>query len=330
MVKKFGVGVIGAGRIGKIHIENLLRKIPDVNLKIVADNKITNDMTQWATEIGVPKLTSNVNEIFLDPDIGVVVIASSTNTHANFIKEAALVKKHIFCEKPIDTDLNRIKETLKIVKEQGVKLMVGYPMRFTEAFINLKKEVELGSLGAVQIAVANHVSTGPFFARSSETIPQPVPSWWFDTKLTGGGSLIDLGCHMIDLLKWYFGEVTDIKGYLGYRYGMDFEDHATCILKFRNGTVGIVNAGWFSTSHRVQVDLFGTANYSSAGSKSPTLFEYAKNVLRRAPSSTFYDELEYFVDCLVSDIQPEPSAEEGLGVQQLIEKVYGNSLSLGA
>ncbi len=87
MVKKFVVGVIGAGRIGKLHIENLLQKIPDVKLKIVADINIDNEMRQWATKIGVPKLISNVNEIFTDPDIDVVVIASSTNTHAEFIKE---------------------------------------------------------------------------------------------------------------------------------------------------------------------------------------------------------------------------------------------------
>ena len=326
-MKKVNLGLIGIGQMGATHFRNCLR-LKDAKVFAVAD--IREKVLHETKKVGVKHVFKDYTEMLKVKGLDAVIISLPTYLHAEAVIKAAEQGKHIFVEKPMTRTVEEAEPIVSAVKTYGVKLMVGYPMRFTEAFINLKKEVELGSLGAVQIAVANHVSTGPFFARSSETIPQPVPSWWFDTKLTGGGSLIDLGCHMIDLLKWYFGEVTDIKGYLGYRYGMDFEDHATCILKFRNGTVGIVNAGWFSTSHRVQVDLFGTANYSSAGSKSPTLFEYAKNVLRRAPSSTFYDELEYFVDCLISDVQPEPSAEEGLGVQQLIEKVYGNSLSLGA
>ena len=92
------VGVIGAGRIGKIHIENLLRNITDVQLKVVADVMMNDDMEQWATEMGVPNLTTDASEIFNDPEINVVVICSSTDTHAEFIQEAAKAKKQIFLQ----------------------------------------------------------------------------------------------------------------------------------------------------------------------------------------------------------------------------------------
>ena len=325
-MKKINLGLIGIGQMGATHFRNCLR-LKDAKVVAVAD--IREKPLHEAKKVGIRHIFKDYTEMLKMQGMDAVIISLPTYLHAEAVIKAAEQGNHIFVEKPMTRNVEEAAAIVTAVKTYGVKLMVGYPMRFTKAFANLKKEVDLGNLGAVQIAVANHVSTGPFFARSVEDVPQPIPQWWFDMKLTGGGSLIDLGCHMIDLLKWYFGEVTDIKGYLGYRYNMDFEDHATCILKFRSGTVGIVNAGWFSTSHTVQVDLFGTAKYSSAGSTSPSLFDYAKNVLRRAPSSTFYDELEYFVDCLVSDAQPEPSAEEGLEVQQLIEKVYDNSLSLG-
>ena len=108
MPKNIIVGVIGAGRIGKIHIENLLRKVPNVKLKIVADINIDNQLKQWANEMGVPELIKDATEIFTDPEIDAIIIASSTDTHTKFIQEAAIAKKHVFCEKPIDTDLKRI------------------------------------------------------------------------------------------------------------------------------------------------------------------------------------------------------------------------------
>jgi len=109
MVKKFIVGVVCSWRICKIQIENLLHKISEVKLKIVADIKLDNQLKQWATEIGIPYLTTDADEIFTDPEINVVAIASSTDTHAEFIQKAAQAKKHIFCEKPIYTYLNRLR-----------------------------------------------------------------------------------------------------------------------------------------------------------------------------------------------------------------------------
>ena len=151
MANKFVVGVIGAGRIGKIHIENLLHNIPDVNLKMVADVIVNDQLKKWAAEIGVPKFITEADEIFKDPEVNVVVICSSTDTHAKFIQEAAKAKKHVFCEKPIDTDLTRIKETLSVVKEEGVKLMVGFNRRFDRNFRRVYDAVISGQLGSPHI-----------------------------------------------------------------------------------------------------------------------------------------------------------------------------------
>ena len=87
MEKKFNIGVIGAGRMGKIHIQNILRNIPDFKLKLVADINIDDQMEEWANKIGVLSLTKDPNDIFDDPEIDAIVIASSTNTHVKFIQE---------------------------------------------------------------------------------------------------------------------------------------------------------------------------------------------------------------------------------------------------
>ena len=136
---------------------------------------------------------------------------------------------------------------------------------------------------------------------------------------------MDLGCHMINLLKWYFGEVISIQSRLGHRFNMDFEDHATCILKFKNGTITTLNVGWFARYHKVQVDLYGTVKHASATSKSPSITDYVKKIFRSDTSSGFYKELEYFVNCVNSDGTPSPSGEEGLEDLKLISTAYKNT-----
>ena len=151
MDKSFNVGLIGIGRIGKIHIENLLHRIPNVNLKLTVDIKLDEDLKNWVKERGVTNLTDDPYEIFNDPEIEIVLICSPTDTHAKFIQEAAKVKKHIFCEKPIDINVNRIKKTLKIVEENGVKLMIGFNRRFDRNFKRIHELIVSGEIGTPQI-----------------------------------------------------------------------------------------------------------------------------------------------------------------------------------
>jgi len=106
---------------------------------------------------------------------------------------------------------------------------------------------------------------------------------------------------------------------------LDFEDHATCIVKCKSGTTVTLNVGWFARYHRVQVDLYGTVKHVSATSKSPSLIDYAKKIFRSDTSSGFYKELEYFVNCVSSDVTPIPSGEEGLEDLKLISTAYKNT-----
>ena len=121
------VGVIGLGRIGRIHTDNLL-KLPKVRVKSAAVNRLET-VQEWADERGI-SLTLNHEDLFKDPEIDAVIICSPTNTHATYIKEAAQAGKHIFCEKPISFSPSETAEALRVVKEAGVKLQVGFNRRF--------------------------------------------------------------------------------------------------------------------------------------------------------------------------------------------------------
>jgi len=308
--------------MGKIHLYNCLHL---KNARLIAVSDVSKKSLLTAKKAGVKHAFKDYNDLLKDPSINAVIISLPTFLHVEAAIKAAEHEKHILVEKPLARKAIEAKRILSAAKQNGVKLMVGYPLRFSPSFINLKNELKHGTLGDVQIATANHISTGPFFSRGEKSIPKPVPSWWFDKKLTGGGALIDLGCHMINLLRWYFGEVTSIQSLLGHRFNMDFEDHATCVLKFKNGTLAILNVGWFARYHKVSVDLYGTVKHASATSKSPGLIDYAKKIFTSDTSSSFYKELEHFVSCISSDTTPSPSGEEGLEDLRLISTAYKNT-----
>jgi predicted dehydrogenase len=148
---------------------------------------------------------------------------------------------------------------------------------------------------------------------------------------TGGGVLMDLGCHMINLLRWYFGEIVDIKSYLGYRFNLDVEDHAVCIGKFASGQVAVFNVGWFSLGNEVRVELFGSADTTFAELRSPNKIVHALKLLLGRSSEVHlphFWEIEYFVNCLKNDLTPESSGLDALRDLETISKAYGNSFQL--
>jgi predicted dehydrogenase len=204
--------------------------------------------------------------------------------------------------------------------------MLGYGLRFDSLFRELREKIVNGYFGEVEIAEATNISNGPFSARSDRIGPVPVPSWWFDKELVGGGALLDLGIHMVDLFVWYFGEVESVSSYLGYTFNMSPEDAATCIIKFKKGPLAVVNAGWFSKDYLNSISLYGTSrNFSAVVSKtSPLRFIWNdfKRIVGRGAASSTAEELKYFVDCISRDVEPSPSAKEGLLDLRIISMAY--------
>jgi len=149
------IGLIGAGRIGKLHGELLTYHIPEAALKTVAEIDI-DSIKPWAKQLNIFNLTTDTSDILNDPEIEAVLICSSTDTHARLIIEAARAGKHIFCEKPIDFNIKKIKQALKSVQDAGVKLQIGFNRRFDHNFMKVRECVESGKLGAVHIVKITH------------------------------------------------------------------------------------------------------------------------------------------------------------------------------
>lgn len=327
-MKTVKIGIVGLGAIGQLHLKHGLNL---ANAQIVAVADTSTKALERAKALGVKTTYTDYNEMFKDPQVDAVLISLPTHLHLKCASQAAEAKKDIFLEKPIAVTVEEAKEVVSVAERNSVKLMIGYPLRFNKNFIKVKEDMENGLIGDVENAHATYICSGPFFHRADGHSPMPVPDWWFNTQLTGGGVLVDLGCHIINLLRFLFGEVVDIKGQFGYRYSMDFEDSAMCLARFESGSLAVINVGWYSQEYILRVDLLGTVSNVSAGHMPPSTMSAAYQMLTKGISSfnqPHFDELQHFVDCLLKDEAPSSTGLDGLRDLEAISKAYKNRISL--
>ena len=193
-MKKITIGVIGAGRIGKLHADNLLA-MPGVRLKSIADPYL--EPEEWSSRGVIPTLEPA--EIFSDSEVEAVMICSPTPTHAEFTEIAAMAGKHVFCEKPIALDPDRVRETLDVVEKTGVKLQVGFNRRFDPTFARVRKAVIDGEIGDVHLVKV--------IARD----PSPPPP---EYVAESGGMFLDMTIHDFDMVRFLSGsEVEEVQAF---------------------------------------------------------------------------------------------------------------------
>lgn len=327
-MKRVNLALIGLGYIGKVHLKHGLNL---ANGKLVAVADISKRALEKAKKMGVNNTYLDYHELLRKEQIDAVIVALPTHLHKSCAVDVAEAGKDLFLEKPLAVNAAEGRDIISVAQKHGVKLMVGYPLRFSSAFRKLKQQVQDGVLGEVQTATATYVGTGPFMHRAEDYAPRPVPSWWFNKTLTGGGALMDLGCHLINALRWYLGEIVDIKSYLGHRFNIDLEDYAACMAKFASGQIAFINVGWYSLAHQMRVELLGTAGHGFAQSKSTSKMLQAVQLMLGRPSQYYlphYWELEHFACCVANNVAPSPSGEDALRDLEVISKAYNNQIQL--
>ncbi len=225
------VGVIGVGRIGKLHSENLAYRIPDARILAVAD--IQQDAAkQVAARLNVPAAHADYHEILNSKDIDAVIICSATDTHAKIIEEAAAARKQIFCEKPIDLDLKCIDQALAAVDKAGVKLQVGFNRRYDSNFRQIRDVVHAGKIGE------------PHLLRITSRDPAPPPLSYVKVS---GGIFLDMTIHDFDMARYLVGsEVTELFAAGGVLVDPQIGkagdlDTAVVTLRFANGAIGAID-----------------------------------------------------------------------------------------
>jgi len=190
MSEPIRIGLLGAGRIGRLHGRHLATRLPGANLAAIADIRLP-AAQELAAELGVPYACDDPRRIIEDPAVEAVIICTSTDTHATLIEAAAQAGKHVFCEKPIDLDLARIDRVLEAVRASGVTFQVGFNRRFDPSFARARELVASGELGTPQIV------------RITSRDPAPPP---IDYVRVSGGLFLDMAIHDLDMARFLIGQ----------------------------------------------------------------------------------------------------------------------------
>mgnify|MGYP000426808340 CR=1 FL=1 len=225
------LGVIGIGRIGSIHANNLTFNVPSANLVAISDSRVE-VLEERAGECGNPDTYEDYKDLLTRSDLDGVVVCTSTDTHAQIIEHAAQADKHVFCEKPIALDLEEIDGVLSAVEEAGIKFQVGFSRRFDPSFRKAKKKVEEGEVGRPQVL------------KITSRDPEPPP---MDYVKASGGLFVDMTIHDFDMARFMMpGEVEEV-----YARGSvliderieeaDDVDTAAVVLKFEGGAIGLID-----------------------------------------------------------------------------------------
>jgi myo-inositol 2-dehydrogenase/D-chiro-inositol 1-dehydrogenase len=300
------VGVIGAGRIGKLHAENLALRIAETNVVAIADVAV-NEAQATAQRLGIPHALADYRPILTMDDVDAVVICSSTDTHTPIIIEAARAGKHIFCEKPIDLNLARIDEALAAVDEAGVKLQIGFNRRFDPNFRRVRDAVMQGEIGQ------------PHLLHIISRDPAPPPIAYVKVS---GGMFVDMTIHDFDMARYLIGaDVEEIYTSAGVLVDPAIGeagdvDTAVVLLKFSNGVIGTIdNSRKAVYGYDQRVEVFGSAGAISAANNFPNQVTVsgAINIYRDLPLNFFVErysdsyliEMRAFVDAVLRD-QPIP------------------------
>ncbi len=321
-MKKITIGVIGAGRIGKLHADNLLA-MPGVRLKSVADPYLNPD--DWSGRGVAPTLEPA--DMFNDPEVEAVLICSPTPTHAEFTEIAANAGKHVFCEKPIALDPDRVRKTLEVVEKAGVKLQVGFNRRFDPTFARVRQAVVDGEIGTVHLV--------KIIARDPSP---PAPEYVADS----GGMFLDMTIHDFDMVRFLSGsEVDEVHAFgavlVDPAIGAAGDvDTAVVTLKLANGALAVIeNSRKAVFGYDQRLEVFGSEGGVEASNELPCQVKLRTAAGIRAENPlyffleryqrSFVAELEAFIACIREDRQPPVGGRDGL-MSVLIGLAAGRSM----
>ena len=250
------VALFGFGRIGQMHAKNLTKN-KEIKLLYICE-KVT-QLRNKAQKIYGCKIENNYNKIFDDKDVDIIFISSPTNTHIKFIEEGIKRKKTIFCEKPLDLNINKIIKTLKKVKKIKPKIQLGFNRRYDPGHFSLKKDLDKNKIGKLEKIIITSRDPAP-----------PAISY----LKTSGGIFRDMMIHDFDLCRLYLGndEIKEIHAFTSsfLPFYKKIKDHelATVTMKSKKGVICVItNSRHCSFGYDQRVELFGKKGMLLSGNQ---------------------------------------------------------------
>jgi myo-inositol 2-dehydrogenase/D-chiro-inositol 1-dehydrogenase len=310
--QKLHIGIIGAGRIGRVHAETLAFRLPEAQTVAITD--VNRDAAQaLAARCNISRIAESAAQIIADPQIEAVLICSPTPTHADLIVEAAKAGKHIFCEKPIAHCLGQIDRALAAVEAAGVQLQIGFNRRFDANFARVRKAVAGGEIGV------------PSLMHIISRDPAPPPLSYIRTS---GGIFADMTIHDFDMARFLIGdEVEEIYTVGGVMVDPEIGlagdlDTALVVLRFRNGVIGTIdNSRKAAYGYDQRVEILGSKgkiatencypNQAVVSTGDAVYTDLPLNFFMERYTESFTAELRSFVNAVLENRATEVNGMDG-------------------
>jgi len=345
-MRKLKVGIIGAGGIAQVTHIPCFQKIDGVEVSAIAD--INEEKLKFISEkFNIPKTFKNWEDL-VNEDIDIVSICSPNVFHAEQSIKALKAGKNVLCEKPMCLSSEEAERVFEAVEKSGKKFMGAFPRRFTGETVVLKKMIDKGEFGEI------------YYAKTGYLRRRGIPglgTWFTNKKLAGGGPMMDVGVHVLDMTLYLMGSPKP-ELIIGSTYNkfkdkatdggwppaetrmgdkstgtFDVEDLASGFVKLSNGATLIVEASWAGNSDTgLKTSLFGT----KAGAQLPDPQDSSKPVRIYSETNgiltditpqipqidSYQEEINHFIECVRENKEPITKKEEIISVVKIIEGIY--------
>ena len=311
-MKRVGLGIIGTGRIGQLHLDNVLRFVPEASVVALCDVAFEHAKAV-AESRRIERVYADPQAVFEEPGVDAVLICSSTDTHATFIERAASAKKDVFCEKPIALDLATIDRALAAADRSGILLQVGFNRRFDPSFREAWRQVREGEIGE------------PHIVRITSRDPEPPPLDYIEVS---GGMFMDMTIHDFDMARYIVGdEVEQVFAAGGVLVDPRIEavgdiDTAAIVLRFHSGVLAVIdNSRQAVYGYDQRLEVFGSRGMVVIGNPKPHTAVRSARAGDAAPpllhffleryAQSFIAELRAFVEAVRDRKEPLVTGRDG-------------------
>lgn len=309
------IGIIGAGRIGKVHLESISYHVKNATVTAMADPFMNEETEKLIRSYGVSKVTKDYKDILNDKDIDAVLVCSSTDTHAAISIEAINAGKHVFCEKPVDHSIEKIQAVADALKEHpDIKFQVGFNRRFDHNFAAIRKAYDDGKIGEAHILKITSRDPEP-----------PNPAY---IKVSGGIFLdmtihdFDMACFLTDsdVEELYVNSAVLVDPAIGEQGDVDT---AIITMKMANGALAVIdNSRKAAYGYDQRAELFGSKGMvaTSNDTVSSAVISNADGVTGEKPlfffleryMGSFSEEMRQFTEAVINDTDVSVGIHAGL------------------
>jgi predicted dehydrogenase len=279
-----------------------------------------------AEQYGVPYVSDLQTAVTRD-DVDGVVVNATTSQHPEVIGAALAARKHVFTEKALTIRTRESDELVQAVHRSGVKFMISLPSRTRPETLFMRKVLDEGLLGSVatmRARIAHSAALDGWFKGGS--------LWFGDKKLAGGGSLFDLGCHTVDVMRWFLGEPESVTAMTAnFARAYDIDDQCIALIRFKNGAIGILDVSWVHRAGPNTTEIYGTEGFVGNGypglglhlqSRKLPQGDFEGTVLPRNLPKALPSPLEQWINAIARDEPMTITVEDGRNLTQLLEGIY--------